>query len=86
MKKIIPLVLIVLLISVGCATRTEYIQPDLPCYDPIRPVRPKLENISVPVPVEVNRNTVKLMSYITQLETYGDGWEEFYEGLRNAEK
>lgn len=64
------------------ACKTSYISPTLPSYEPIRPVRPSLEDVKEEVPIGAIRNTVKLMTYAEQMEAYADGWEEFYTELR----
>lgn len=78
MKKSKILILILLLTS----CKTVYISPTLPSYESIRPERPILENVNEEVPIGAIRNTAKLMSYAEQMETYADGWEEFYTELK----
>jgi len=84
-KILIAMVLMAVLL-VGCTT-TEYVQIDPPEFNPTRPERPELETLpeDAVVLVQINTNMVRLVTYITQLEAYADGWEYYYkEVLTNA--
>lgn len=79
MRKIKLIGIIMLLVS---CTSTEYATVPLPEFNPAVPERPKLEMISGSVPDEVNLNTIRLMSYCKELESYGKSWREFYSSLK----
>ena len=76
------IVLAVLILSVSCKTPT-YLMPSLPEFNPVRPIRPTLKEVEQEVPMEAVVNTVRLMEYSRQMESYADSWETFYEELRN---
>lgn len=61
---------------------TEYISAPLPDFSPMRPVRPVLETVEEDVPMGAVLNTVRLVDYAKQLETYADSWEDFYSAIQ----
>lgn len=75
------LVLCILIVLCGCQS-TEYIAPNLPDFDPVRPQRPVLETVEGEVPYEAVVNTIRLMEYARGMETYSDSWETFYTQLQ----
>lgn len=81
---IILIAVLMVLCLASCKTVVE-VRAEIPEFNPMRPERPEL--VEVPsdsvVAVQVNVNMVKLISYIEQLEAYADGWETYYEELRN---
>lgn len=80
MKRSIVILLFWIVVLCGCRT-THYVYPELPEYDVQMPDRPQLESTSEVVPVEVNRNTVKLITYVQQLESYIDNLKAYYHAL-----
>lgn len=84
---IVPLLIFLLLFSVtSCQTERviERVTPSLPSYTPTKPERPKLIKVEddVQLPISVVQNQILLEGYAKELELYGRGWEEFYDGLR----
>ena len=87
MRRRISIVLftvLMLLCLASCKTIVE-VRAEIPEFNPMRPERPELVQVPADsvVAVQVNINMVKLISYIEQLEAYADGWETYYEELRN---
>lgn len=69
----------------GCATeKVVWISPFLPDYSPSRPTRPVLNKVEdgVQLPISALDNLILLQGYAKELEAYADGWERFYERLR----
>lgn len=82
MKKIkIIFLLMLTLLIVSCETVT-YIAPNLPTFEPVRPQRPQLEEVTGEVPEGAIINTVHLMEYSRELEVYSNAWENYYNNLR----
>lgn len=82
MKKIWIVIFITLFLLCGCSTvRTVYVYPELPEYNVVIPDKPVLEKIESNVPIEVNRNTIKLITYSQQLEISLMNFRDFYNGL-----
>lgn len=85
MRKI--LIIVSLLLScVSCTvTKVEYLIPELPNFELIKPIKPTLEKMTITedVPVEIMRNTQKLINYSKELEFHVEGWERYYEELKN---
>lgn len=83
MKRAIILICLVLLV-VGCATKPVYIKPALPAYHPALPERPELVELpeDTELPQAVNINQLLLMGYAEKLEIIIDGWGDFYNELR----
>lgn len=81
MRRIVPIVVLVLVLLTGCTT-VKYVYPKMPEYTAKIPARPTLEKTSGEVPAEVNRNTIKLISYIEQLEITLDSFQTYYDNLR----
>lgn len=79
--KRISLALLSVLLLVSCST-VEYVQTPLPDFEPSIPTRPTLEKVEGSVPTAVNVNTIRLMDYCRELESYGRAWREFYEQLK----
>ena len=82
---ILMLVVVYLLYTItSCATsKREFF---LPSFEPVRPDRPILLEVSEDdsqLPVPVKENTVLLTCYIEELEAYADGWEAYYEEVKN---
>lgn len=75
------LILILSLTLMGC-TSVEYITPTLPDFAPVKPTRPTLETVEEEVPYEATINTIRLMEYSRLMEGYADGWETFYNQLK----
>ena len=73
-------IIILSLLLVSC--ETVYVSPPLPDFNPIRPERPKLEEVAEAVPIDAVINTVRLIEYSKQLEQYADSWENFYSSLQ----
>ena len=80
---ILTLVVVFLLYMTSCATDKKFF---LPSFEPVRPDRPILLEVSEDgsqLPVSVKENTVLLTCYIEELEAYADGWEAYYEEVKN---
>lgn len=77
--KVLKIIILSLMLS-SCATR--YVTIPLPSFNPLRPERPTLEEVTDDVPITVTMNTVRLMDYAKQLETYADSWENFYRSIQ----
>lgn len=75
------LIILTCLILTSCQS-VEYISPELPKFNPVRPERPILEEVTEEVPLNATINTIRLMEYSKQLETYSDSWELFYNRLQ----
>lgn len=73
------LILILILLS-SCSTR--FVVPTLPDFNPMKPTRPTLNEVTGEVPLEAVLNTIQLMNYAEQLELYGESWENFYKKLQ----
>lgn len=83
MKKMLIIGLACLFMLTGCfTTKVEYVYPDLPALDVTLPERPTLERLNVSLPVEANRNTVKLISYIESLEVVIQNFQDYYTDLK----
>ena len=83
---ILALTLVFLLWLVSCETNKSKFF--LPSFEPVRPNRPVLLEVEdgSQLPVSVKENTVLLTCYIEELEAYADGWEAYYEEVKNNEK
>lgn len=82
MKRWLIVIVCALTLLCSCSTvRTVYIYPELPNYQAVIPDKPVLEKIESDIPVEVNRNTVKLITYSQQLEVSLLNFIEFYNRL-----
>lgn len=82
MKRWLVVIVCTLMLLCSCSTvRTVYVYPELPDYHAVVPDKPVLEKIESEVPVEVNRNTIKLITYSQQLELSLSNFIEFYNGL-----
>ena len=68
-------------ILTSCET-VHYITPDLPEYSITMPEKPTLRQVDDEIPNEVVLNTLDLMFYAEKLEIIVNGWEQFYQGLR----
>ena len=80
---VILIVVFLLYTIIGCATnKREFF---LPSFEPVRPDRPILLEVEdgSQLPVSVKENTVLLTCYIEELEAYADGWEAYYEEVKN---
>lgn len=77
--KILKIIILSLLL-VSC--ETVYVSPSLPDFNPIRPERPKVEEVAEVVPIDAVINAVRLIEYSKQLEQYADSWENFYSSLQ----
>lgn len=75
------IIFLLLFVLVSCETVT-YIAPDLPTFEPVRPQRPQLEEVTGEVPEGAIINTVRLMEYSRELEVYSNAWENYYNKLR----
>lgn len=83
------LMILILLLFPNCMTiEREHIQPSLPDFGLMRPSRPSLLPINddAQLPVPVLKNIILLQGYARELEAYADGWEEFYEELKDANR
>ena len=67
-------------IIAGCSS-VQYIKPELPEFGVGRPERPSLSKAEG-VPIEAAMDLALMIGYAEHLETIIDGWESFYEGLR----
>lgn len=81
MKKFLIMILLTLGILTSCET-VHYITPDLPEYSIQLPEKPSLRQVDEEIPNEVVLNTLDLMFYAEKLEIIVNGWEQFYQGLR----
>ena len=67
----------------GCSSYGT-LSPMLPDFALDRPIRPTLveldDNLQLPLPIA--QNNILLIGYIEELEAYSDGWERFYNDLR----
>ena len=81
MKKAVVIILVIFLL-IGCKS-VEYINPYLPEFAPVVPVRPELLEIpeETEIPKEANINLVLLMGYSKSLENVIESWERFYNEL-----
>lgn len=69
----------------GCVTeKVVRVSPNLPDYSPSRPNRPYLQEVDdgLQLPIPVLKNMVLIQGYAKELEAYADGWERFYDNLR----
>lgn len=80
-NKILILILLFFLSLVSCET-VEYITPSLPVFNPVRPQKPLLEEVTEDVPTGAVINTIRLMEYSKQLEVYSNSWENYYNELQ----
>lgn len=79
------LVMIFLLYMTSCTSSKSKIF--LPSFEPVRPDRPVLLEVEdgSQLPVSVKENTVLLTCYIEELEAYADGWEAYYEEIKEKD-
>lgn len=76
------LLLTISIFVISCSSvRTSSITS--PKFNLIKPVRPTLNEIEddVQIPTSILNNTVLLIGYIEELETYSEGWENYYQQL-----
>lgn len=67
-----------------CSCSTP-VSSSLPEFSLVRPHKPQLQTVdnNIQIPNAVTNNTILLIGYIEELETYAEGWESFYNNLRN---
>jgi len=84
---IISILVFLLLFPIcGCVhERIVNVIPDFPPFTPSRPVRPELLLVEdgVQLPSSVIANLILLQGYARELEEYAEGWEAYYEDIRN---
>lgn len=83
MKTKLSLIVFVIL-SLFCSCKTVQTPVVLPKFKPMMPTRPILETVNEDVPIEAERNLIKLMSYSKQLEMICESWGEFYSSLQTG--
>lgn len=78
------ILLVFLILFLICSCKTTQANAFYPKFNPLLPTRPVLEKVNEDVPIEAERNLIKLMSYSRQLETICNSWSEFYSSLQNG--